>query len=71
MSDDPFTLRVFPNVPRTPAARMAILEALWRPPIFDEDGYLVGYAEPGEGLITTEQFLELMDMPQSGDPEKP
>ncbi len=46
----------------TPAARLEIVMELLNPPIYDEDGNIVGYQKVG--LITKEQALELLNFPE-------
>lgn len=46
----------------TSAAKLQMIMDLLNPPIYDDEGNLVGYEE--EGLITREEALELLDLPQ-------
>lgn len=50
------------TLPVTPAAKLQMIMDLLNPPIYDNEGNLVGYEE--EGLITREEALELLDLPQ-------
>lgn len=46
----------------TSAAKLQMIMDLLNPPIYDDEGNLVGYEE--EGLITRKEALELLDLPQ-------
>lgn len=61
------TLRVFPEpkslLSRSPAARLEQLTELWAPMVYAECGCCLGRDE-SRGVITREQFLRLLDMPE-------
>lgn len=55
-------------MPRTPAGRFAWLQDVHGPPIYNDDGELIG-RDYANGLISDEQFRELMDMPCTPESE--
>ena len=57
-------MSTFPSpLPPTPAGRLELLKDLYRPPILDEEGNVIGYVPEGEGLISREELLRLLEMP--------
>jgi hypothetical protein len=48
------------RMPRSAAAKLAMIEEMLRPPIFDERDNLIGYGKP---LITEEEAKRLLDLP--------
>lgn len=52
-------------LPLTAAGRLHMIMELLNPPIYDDEGNLVGYEE--EGLITKEEALKLLDFPQGAE----
>jgi hypothetical protein len=60
---DPFVIQTFPPTPPTPAGRLSFLLHLYRPPICDDDGNVIGYAAEGEGFIDREALMALLSEP--------
>ncbi len=60
-----YSIETFPDglSSYTPASRLACLLELYMPPVYDDDGKLIGFAAEGEGFITREQLWTLLDSP--------